>query len=63
LFFTKDSSEKLLKLNHEIFIMNCIYKINRYRISLLVIMKVMILNMSFYIIFIFQLQKITEDYI
>ena len=25
LFFTKDSSEKLLKLNHEIFIINCIY--------------------------------------
>ncbi len=43
--------------------MNCIYKINHYKLSLLIIFKVTALNISFYIAFVFMLHEIIDDYI
>jgi hypothetical protein len=37
LFFVKKTSQEMLKINYEILVMNCIYKINKYRMSLLII--------------------------
>jgi len=63
LFIIKKISKKLLKINSKILIMNCIYKINRYKLSLLVIFEITALNISFYIAFVFMLHEIADDYI
>ena len=39
LFFNRVFSQKMLKLNSEILIMNCTYKTNIYKMSLLIITK------------------------
>jgi len=45
--------QKLLYLNIKILIINCIYKINKYKMSLLIIIKIIILNIIFYVAFYF----------
>ncbi len=37
LFFFKESSQKILKVNYEVLIMNCIYKTNKYKMLLMII--------------------------
>jgi hypothetical protein len=53
LFFNKESSQSLLKKNFEIFIMNCIYKINKYKMFLLIISDQTTLHINFYVTFCF----------
>ena len=42
--------------------MNCTYKTNWYRLSLLIISKITFINFTFYITFAFQVQEKEEDY-
>ncbi len=62
LFFVKMISEILLKINYEILIMNCTYKTNRYKFSLLIISEQTTMNINFYVTFCFMQKKITTDY-
>ena len=57
LFFNRVFSQKMLKLNSEILIMNCTYKINIYKMSLLIITKQTAINIIFYVTFVFFSQK------
>lgn len=62
LFFTRDSCQLMTVLNWEKLIINCIYKINKYVMSLCMISKVISLNNNFYIVFAFLSSKITSSY-
>ncbi len=53
----------MLKRNNEIFIMNCIYKINRYKMLLLIIIKIIVLNIFFFVNFYFMTAKKISDYV
>ncbi len=53
----------MLKRNSEILIMNCIYKINRYKMSLLIITEVTALNTSFFVEFCFMEAEKTANYV
>ena len=55
--------QKLLRENHKILLINCIYKINKYKILLLIIIEVISLNIIFYINFCFMKKKLHDDYI
>ncbi len=55
--------QKLLCLNIKILIINYIYKINKYKIFLLIIVEIIILNIIFYIIFCFIREKNYNNYI
>jgi hypothetical protein len=63
LFFIKDSSRVLLKSNYEILVMNCTYKINRYKISLLILSEQISLHINFYVAFYFMISETSFDYI
>ena len=62
LFFSKISSQHILKINHEVLLMNCTYKTNKYRLSLLVICGVTTINTTFYVIFCFLSSEYIDDY-
>ena len=53
----------MLVQNFKIFIINCIYKINKYKILLLIIIGVINLNISFYINFYFLNNKYIENFV
>ena len=53
LVFFKNSSKKILKINFEILIINCTYKTNRFKMFLFVIIDQTILNIIFYMTFVF----------
>lgn len=57
LFFSKGSSEKILKTNSEVLIIDCTYKTNRYKMPLLVITGQTALNTTFYVAFAFIAQE------
>jgi len=38
---------------YKIILINCIYKTNKYKISLLIIIKIIVLNITFYVAFCF----------
>ena len=57
LFFSRVFSQKMLKLNPEILIMNCTYKTNIYKMSLLIITKQTAINTTFYVTFVFLSQE------
>ena len=63
LFFISTNMQILLVENLEILIINCIYKINRYKMSLLIIIDITNLNIFFYIDFCFMKEEHFEDYI
>jgi hypothetical protein len=63
LFFAKRSSRFFLKSNYEMLVMNCIYKINRFRMSLLIISDQTALHTNFYVAFCFMMTEITTDYL
>ncbi len=62
LFFTLKCMQKLLHENFKILIMNCIYKINKYKMLLLIIIEIMSLNIFYYIIFCFIKDESFNDY-
>ena len=53
----------MLTRNSEILIMNCTYKINRYKMSLLIIIEVIALNIFFFVEFCFMKVEKTADYV
>ena len=63
LFFTSHCMQKLLIENFEIFIMNCIYKTNRYKIFFFIIVDVISLNNSFFVDFCFMKDENFNDYV
>ena len=63
LFFFKESSQQILSVNHEVLLMNCIYKTNKYRLPLLVICGVTTINTTFYVTFCFLSSEYTENYV
>lgn len=62
LFFRKFLSQRMSKLNHEILIINCTYKVNIYRMSLVIITKQIAINIIFYVAFVFLAQKNEDSY-
>jgi hypothetical protein len=62
LFFIRKSFETLIKSNHEVILMNCIYKTNRFKMSSLIIFDQTTLHINFYIVFVFLIKKIFSDY-
>ncbi len=62
LFFAKISCQRMTKLNWEIFIIDCIYKINRYFMFLCIIIEVTALNIIFYIAFAFLSSEIISSF-
>jgi hypothetical protein len=63
LFFAKKSSQSILKINYEVLIMNCIYKINKYKMSLMIIFDQIVLHKTFYVVFCFMTKKNQNDYV
>ncbi len=61
-FFVKETSRTFLKSNYEVFIMNCIYKTNRYKIFLLIINDQISLHINFYVVFCFMMIETYSDY-
>ena len=55
--------QKFFRENHEILLMNCTYKINKYKMSLLIIIEIIFLNIIFYVDFCFMKEKHHNDYI
>ena len=55
--------QKLLRENHEILLMNCTYKINKYKMPLLIIIEIIVLNIIFYVDFCFMKGERYNDYV
>lgn len=62
LFFSRASSQTILKINSEVLLMDCTYKVNRYKMPLLVINGVTALNTTFFVGFAFLSSERTADY-
>ena len=62
LFFAKTSSQRILRLNYEVLLMDCTYKTNTYRLLLCIVSDVTPLNTIFYIDFCFMFSEFTQDY-
>lgn len=62
LFFNWLSCHDMLICNSKILIMNCIYKINHYKMLLLIIIKVIALNIFFFVEFCFITVEKTVNY-
>jgi len=54
--------QKLLCLNMKILTMNCIYKTNKYKMSLFIIIEIIVLNIIFYVVFCFMKSENYNDY-
>ena len=63
LFFTKKNILKLLKNNSEVLLMNCIYKINKFKFSLLIIVEQIFMSSTFYAEFAFISKKQKANYV
>ncbi len=62
LFFAKTTSQKLLKLNYKVLLMDCIYKTNVYKMPLCIITRVTPLNTTYYVPFVFLSAETVDDY-
>ena len=62
LFFAKTSSQDITKLNPEVYLLDCAYKTNQYRMPLCIITGVTPLNTNFYVAFCFLTKEGVEDY-
>lgn len=62
LFFAKTTSQKVLKLNYEVLLMDCTYITNVYMMPLCIITVFTPLNTLYYIVFAFLSSKIVDDY-
>lgn len=63
LFFSRGSTQNLLKDNPEVLTMDCTYKTNRFKMPLFVISGQTALNTTFYVAFCFLCTETIEDYI
>ena len=63
LFFINKHCDNLLKANLQVFSMNCIYKMNHYKLLLMIISEITPLNISFYIAFCFFIAEKEKNYI
>ena len=63
LFFISSSMQQMLARNPDVLILDCTYKTNRYKMSLLVITEVTNLNTSFYADFCFLRSENIENYV
>ena len=63
LFFINKHCDNLLKTNSQILSMNCIYKMNCYKLLLMIINEITFLNISFYIVFCFFIAEKEKNYI
>ena len=62
LFFVNNDVKKILCKNFEIFVMNCIHKINKYDMSLMIIMNHIVIDINFYIDFAFLKKKEQKNF-
>ena len=62
LFFIKGCSQRLLKTNYEVLVMDATYKTNRYKMPLLIISGQTALHTNFYVAFCFMAKEATSDY-
>jgi hypothetical protein len=62
-FFVEKHIFELLKNNWKILLMNCIYKINKYKFSIFIIVYHIFLSIIFYVDFAFLTKKIKKNYI
>ena len=62
LFFAKMSSQKILKYNYKVLLINIIYKTNKYKLLLIIISGVTLLNTSYYIAFVFIFKETYKVY-
>jgi hypothetical protein len=63
LFFSRKSSQIILKTNYEVLIMNCIYKTNMYKMLLMIIFDQIALHKTFYVAFCFMIKEKQNDYV
>ena len=63
IFFMKGDVQNLLKINLDTLIMNCTYKTNKYKLSLLVISNQTIMHITFYVNFVFLHEEVISDYV
>ena len=63
MFFVDKSVKKILCKNFEIVMMNCIYKINRYKMSLLSIVDHISLSTTFYIVYVFLANEKKKNFV
>ena len=63
LFISHSNLYPLLRANSHTFIMDCIYKTNQFKFSLLIICSITPLNITFYIEFVFQFEEKEKNYI
>jgi hypothetical protein len=62
LFFSKKSSHIILRFNYEILILDCTYKTNKFKMSLLIIFEQICLHRNFYVTFCFMTREKIADY-
>ncbi len=62
-FFFIRSSQIILKNNFEVLVMNCTYKINKYKMSLFIVSDQIALHNIFYVIFCFMTKEKKNDYV
>ncbi len=62
LFFAKTTSQKMLKFDYKVLLIDCTYKTNVYKMLLYIIIGVMPLNTTYYIIFAFLSSETVDDY-
>ena len=62
LFVSHSNLYSLLRANSYIFIMNCTYKTNQFKLLLLIICDITPLNITFYVGFVFQFEKKEKNY-
>ncbi len=61
LFFAKTTSQKMLKLNYEVLLIDCTYKTNVHKTPLCLITGVMPLNTTYYVAFVFLSAETVDD--
>lgn len=61
-FLQKYLFKKILKYNYEILLIDATYKTNKYKISLIIINEIMLLNISYYIALAFVFKKTYKAY-
>ncbi len=62
LFFANTTSQKVLKLNYEVLLIDCKYKTNVYKMTLCIITAVTPLNPNYYVIFAILSAETVDDY-
>ena len=62
LFISHSNLYSLLRANSHNFIINCIYKINQFKLLLLIFCSITPLNITFYVEFAFQFEKKEKNY-